>query len=175
MLRPLGKKGDLTDGLYIIIFLFILAIGLIVGLIVNDKLKTAIETTALNDTVAAGNIIEAFDNVNTNTVQRGFVLVFGLLMVAVILSSFLIRVHPVFIFLYIIFLIIDLFVAVYIGNAYNTFRTNTEIAKIAANQTMINFILEHIVEISLAVGVLSIMIVFAKIFSQRGSRGGPGI
>ena len=167
-LRKINKRGDVTDPMVILLILAFLSISFIVVILANSKISEVISTTALNSTTAAPNIISSLNDVNSNTVQRGFVIFMAILVIGIIGSAFLIRVHPVFLFIYIIVLGFTIFVALYIGNVYDDFIQNDTINAIAADQTMINWIMQHIVTIILAVGALSMIIVFAKVFGTQG-------
>lgn len=167
--RKKGKRGDVSDIMVFLLIGVFLAISFIVVLFVNDVLVKTIETTDLNETSAAPSILESFDRVNSSTVQRGFALFMGIMIIGVMVSAFLVRVHPAFIFLYLIVLAFTIFVSVFLGNLYETVITVEEFATVAADQQMITFFMENIVKIVLAVGAMSIIVVFGKIFGSPGS------
>lgn len=169
-----NKKGDVTDIVVILVIMVFLAISFIVVLLVNDKLRDVVSETALGETSAAPAILEGFDNISSTTVQNGFAIFMGILIIGVLVSSFLVRIHPAFIFLYIIVLGFTIFVSVFLGNMYAEFVDIDVIAEIAEDQTIITFFMSNIVKIALAVGALSMIIVFSKIFSSPGG-GGEGI
>lgn len=169
MLRRKNKRGDVTDALVVLIILFFLAVSFITVLIVNNKLAEIIDDNEqFNSTAAAPAISSAFNTINTVTVQRGFVIFFGLLVVGVIGSSFLVRVHPAFLFIYIIVGSFTIFVAVFLANIYDDMIDNPTIALVADGQPMINWIMAHLVKITLAISIISMIIVFSKIFGQPG-------
>lgn len=160
------KKGDASETLMVLLIIVFLAISFIVVLFVNTKIQTIIsDTEGLNSTTAAPSIISGLNEINLVTVQRGFIIFFAFLVIGVIISSFLIKIHPVFIFLYIITLAMTLFVAVFLSNIYDTMISNEQLATIATNQTMINWVMEHIVMIMLGVGALSMIVIFSKVFT----------
>lgn len=163
------KKGDVTDVIVFMLIAVFLAISFIVVLLMNDKIKDVIEDTALNDTSASESILDSFDNINSTVVQRGYILFMAILLIGVIVSSFLVRIHPGFLFLYILILGFAIFIAVFAANMYSDLVEVEEIAEIADDQPMITYVMEHLVLITLAVGALSMIIVFSKIFSTPGS------
>jgi hypothetical protein len=167
-----NKRGDVSDVLVVMLIGVFLAVSFIVVLFVNDKIKDVITDTALNDTAVASDIVDAFDRVNSTTVQRGYALFMGFLIIGVVISSFLTRLHPAFIFLYIIVLAFTIFVSVFLGNMYEVLISNDSLAATAENQGMITFFMQHIVKITLAIGALSMIIAFSKIFSRPGDGGG---
>ncbi len=167
-----NKRGDVSDVFVVLLIGIFLAISFVIVLYTNTQLRSVISDTALNDTSAAPSILSAFDNINNNVVQRGYALMMGLLIVGVIVSSFLIRVHPAFLFLYIITTGVAIFVSVYLGNLYSSVAEVSEFAAIAAANPMITWFMQNIVMITLGVGVLSMIVVFSKIYSSPGAGGG---
>jgi hypothetical protein len=161
----LGKKGDASDTLVLLIILFFLAVSFIVVIFVNTKLQEVVQTTELNSSVAAPSILRAFDRMNTTTVQRGFVMILALAIIFMMVSAFMVRVHPIFLFIYIFTLGITIFVAVFLANMYEALVNTPALAEIAAQQTMITWVMQHIVRVTLVAGVISMIVIFSKIFS----------
>ena len=161
MLRK--RKGDPTDILLFLIIVFFLAISLVVVLYANSKIAEIIDTTVLNESEAYSSIHDSFTTINEYTAQRGFTLFFGILIIGIIVSSFLVRVHPVFIFIYIIILAVTILTSVYLANAYAMMVANDQLATISENYGMMTFIMQNIVKILLAVGALSMIVIFGKI------------
>ena len=125
----------------------------------------------LNSSTEAVDAINAVENIGTVLIQRGFFFVFMGLIIGTMISAFFIDSHPIFLFLYIIFLAVSIMLSVYLGNAYENLTELTIFANISATQTLINFVMNNIVVIMVAVGSLSIIIVFSK-FSSGGGGGG---
>jgi len=158
----LSKRGDVSDGIVILITLFFIAVAFIAVAFINDKFKDVVADTALNESTAASSIVSGLDRITTSGIQNGFVLIFGFLVIGTLVSSFLVRVHPAFIFLYIIFAGFAVILAVVIANAYNTMINATALQSIAAQQGMMNWIMQHIVKIIIGVIGLSMIVLFAK-------------
>lgn len=158
-----GKKGDATDITLLLVMVFFLAISFVVVLYTNTLLQRVISDTILNQSSAYSSINEAFDNINLYSTQRAFVIVFSFLCIGILISSFLIRVHPIYMFLYIITLGVAIFVSVYLANTYEVVVSNPVFAEFATNYATITFIMQHIVRILLGVGALSMIIIFGKI------------
>ena len=72
-------------------------------------------------------------------------------------------------FLYILFLGITVFLGTFMGNAFEQIAATDALAATTANQGLITIIMQNIVLITLVVGVMSMIIIFAK-FSGIGSR-----
>jgi hypothetical protein len=85
------------------------------------------------------------------------------------ITAFMSRQAPIFLFLYIIFLAITIILSVYLGNAYDTMIQNPIFANSLAQSNLISLFLKYILEISLGVGALTMIIIFAK-FSTYGGQ-----
>ena len=162
----LKRKGDPTDILLLLVMLFFLAISLIVALYANTKIYEVISTTELNTSAAYDSISESFIYINDYTTQRGFTIFFGFLIVGIVISSFLVRVHPVFIAIYIITLGMSVFTSLYLANTYELFVASGQIAAFASKYSVITWTMQHIATILLGVGALSMIIIFGKIGSN---------
>jgi len=163
------KKGDVTAPLLMIIILFTLAVCWIVLSLLGYQFKDIIETTALNNSLAAPTITSGMDVLLTSSIPNGFIILFAFLIIGIIVSSFLIRIHPVFLFLYIIFAGLTLFVGVFLGNAYQKISEVEAFADIISTQTIPIWIMQNNLKIMLAVAALSMIIIFSKIVSKGGT------
>ena len=163
-MRNITKKSDPTDITLLLVILFFLTVSMVVALYANSKIKDIIDTTVLNESAAYPSIETSFATINELTVQRGFTLFFGILVIGIIASSFLIKVHPVFIFIYIITLAVAMFVGVYLANTYEMIVENPQLAELAANYATMTWVMQHILLILLAVGAMSMIIIFGKLF-----------
>ena len=164
------KKGDVTDMLVFMLWIFIIGVGLFIMVFAIDSIATGLRVGGLNNTVEGANAIDKLEDFGTVQLQRGFMLLFMGLIAGTMISSFLVRVHPIFLFLYIAFLIITVFIGTYLANAYDQMRNISIFSDQLANQTLINVVFENMVPILIAIGALSLFIVFAKFTSFFGGR-----
>ena len=173
-MRKQNKKGDVTDGFIVLLIMFFLAVSFIIGIFVNQTLSTVIKTTSLNQSTAAPMITSTFDNLNAVGIQRAYVMIFALMVVFVMASAFLVRVHPFWMWIYIVMLFATLLTSVLLANTYGMLADNPVFEQIIQDQRMITFFMEHAVMVSLVVSALSMVIVFSKLFAAptAGSFGG---
>jgi hypothetical protein len=164
------RKG-VTDLPLFVIILFILVIGLLVAVFTLTPIRNVITETGLNDTQAAPSILTALDNVTLYSVQRAFIVIFAFLIIGVLGSSFLVRIHPVFIFMYIIFLLVSLFTAIPLSNTYARMIENESLGAVAATQPLMTFVMQNLFLITLAVGALGMIVIFAKPFPVGAGAG----
>jgi hypothetical protein len=166
-INRINKKGDITDMIIFLVVLFILAIGFFIFAFVVPQISSGLNDAGLNNTPEGANAISDLSDFGTITIQKGFFLVFVGLIISTMVTSFFARTHPLFLFLYILVLGITVFVGVYLGNAYEQFSTVPIFADTLASQTLINLVMQNVITITIAVGALSMIIVFAK-FSTGG-------
>jgi hypothetical protein len=89
--------------------LFFLAISFVVVAFVNSKLTLVIKNTPLNQTDAASTIISASENLTYHGIQKAFVFLFVFMIIGMLISSVMFRVHPIWIIFYILLLGIAVF------------------------------------------------------------------
>lgn len=162
-MKLIRKKADPTDITLFLIIMFFIAISFVVAIFTNNILHGIISDTVLNQSAAYDSINDSFTTINQYTIQRGFTLFFGILVIGILVSSFMIRVHPVFIFIYIITLAFAIFTSMYLANAYELVVSNGQFAALAENYGMMTWVMQHITKILLGVGALSMIIIFGKI------------
>lgn len=164
-----NKKGELTDVLYFLITIFILAVGLFILMYITPSISNGLNIAGLNNTAEGASAINSMNSDFSNMINRGFLMLFVGLTISVLITSFMVRTHPIFLFLYILFLVITVLLSFYIGNAFAQMTANPAFAATLAYGTFFTLIMGHIAEITIAIGALSIIIVFAK-FSTFGGQ-----
>ncbi len=168
------KKSDLPDMLIFLITLFVFAIGLLIMAFVIPEISDGLLTAGMNSTSEGATAIEELTELGVNGMQKGFLFLFTGFIMGLMISSFFVRTHPIFIFLYIIFLGLTLFLGTYIGNAFEQIATSPALASTTLDQGLITIVMQNIVIITLAVGALSMIIIFAKFSGIGRSSGGGG-
>lgn len=163
-----GKRADASVIILIIIIVFFLAVSFLVVNFVGIKFEWILRNTVLNETAEVSTIADGLNQINTKTIDNGFVLMFSFLIIGIIVSSFLVRIHPVWLFLYIIFLAVGIMLGVFLGNAYQKITELGAFAEPIANMTKTVFIMQHSLKMFLAAGALSMIVIFSKIFRQGG-------
>ncbi len=167
------KKGDLPDMLIFLITIFIMAIGLLILAFVIPEISLGLNEAGLNSSAEARASINEITELGVNGIQKGFLFLFVGFVAGLMISSFMVRTHPIFIFLYIIFLGLTVFLGTFIGNAFEQVASSPALADTLASQGLISIIMQNIVVITLAVGALSMIIIFAK-FTSIGRPSGGG-
>lgn len=163
-----GKKADASMIILILVIIFFLTVSFLVVNYVGVELTKFITETALNDTVAAPRIVDSMETITTKTIDNGLLFMIAFLIIGIIVSSFLVRIHVIWLFLYIIFLGTGIFLAVFLGNAYQDLTEAAVFATTISNMPKTIWIMQNIVKIILGAGALSMIIIFSKIFREGG-------
>jgi len=164
------KKGELTDMLVFLITIFVFAIVLFIFMFIFPSITSGLRTAGLNNSAEGASAISSVESTMVGTLNNGFMILFVGLILSVMITSFLVRSHPIFLFLYIFFLGVTILLSFYLGNVYYTMQNMPVFASVLAQATFINLIMNHIAEIVTAVGVLSFIIVFSKFSTFGGSQ-----
>lgn len=162
------KKGELQDIIVFVITLFVLACGLLILLYVSPLIFNGLKTAGLNNSETGARVIEDSIDVTKNTINNGYMLLFVGLVISMMITSFMVRTHPIFLFLYIIILMITVVLSIYLGNHYYQLEQNPIFEDALNDGSFIHLIMNHLVEVTIAIGILSMIIVFSK-FSSGGS------
>lgn len=166
----MNKKGDVTDMLIFIVVVFILAVGLFIFAFVVPEISSGLNDAGLNSSTEGASAITSLSDFGTITIQRGFFLLFAGLIISTMVTSFFARTHPIFLFLYILILGITVFLGIYLGRAYQQLTETPIFVDTLASQGLINIVMNNIITIVIAVGALSMIIVFAKFSAGGGQR-----
>lgn len=158
-----NKRGSLQD--VIIIGVVLLFFGMIVlfGFKIQSEINTQVQ--AHDDIPARAKTASAtLTNHYSGTIDYGFLLLAVGLAIATLILAALVRIHPVFIPLFFIGLVIVIFLCGVFSNIYQEMAGNSELTALADQLTFTSHILEYL---PLIVGVFGflLMIVMYKLWS----------
>jgi len=162
-LRKKNKKASIEDIFFFIVTLLGLALFIIVVAYTIPQVTDGLKKTALNDSSASRAMFSASDDV-INRLDPVYLIIFSGLIISIFIVSFMIGSNPIFIPIYIILLGFAVVIGAIANHVYDEFAANTDLATIAASQTFMVAIMDHFVTIIVAVGVISMIIIFAKPF-----------
>lgn len=138
-----NKKGSGMDLIYIGIILLIAAMLTLFGYWFMDQFNDKISGLSIADT----NTTDAMDQLEgnyTGVIDNSFLfLTVGLAVVMLILAS-LIRVHPMFLVLYILMYIVIVFVAGILSNMYQEMAANSLLTSYADNLVFTSLIMNYL-------------------------------
>ena len=163
-----NKRGDFTGVLFLVVMIAAFAIFLlIVGYITPVISDNLISQIGISEEI--NNSFLASSNTAHNTLPTLWFIMFGGLLIALIITAYFIPSHPVFIIPYFILLGVVFLVSIALSNAYEALYTNATFTTAAQEQTIIYFIMSNLPLVSLIVGVLIMVISFAKPSFSGGS------
>jgi len=156
------KKGDFTGMLYLVVSIsafafFILIVGFIgsfVGTEVKDKFNS-------NDTDINASFQSTID-VSSHTLAAIWYVVFGGLLLGLMVTSWYMPTHPVMVAPFLILLVIVVIVGVAMSNAYEKLNEVAELSTTASQQTSVNFMMSNLPYVALVIGIITLIITFAK-------------
>lgn len=165
----IGKRGSIID----IAFLLVVAVGLGIFILVVGKVFPTI-THQIKGTEIGNNpsSVTAL-NMTEKIAGKGdmiFMFIFVGLSLAVFISAFFIESSPILIPIYIIALAMLLVFAIVAENVYEKYMDTPTFSQVASKNKITNYIMSHLIVISIGIAVLSMVLMFAK---PRGGYGGP--
>ena len=164
----LSKKGAASDIFLFIVVGFSFALVCVVGFYivsqVNPLLKSKLGSVG-GQNVSINNTLDIWE-AGTGSLDYASVGVLFGLVIAVIMSALLTRLHPAFYFLFFLMLVIAIIVSVPISNAYDDV-----IGKLAvgADFTITSFIMSNLPLFVTVVGVAALVVSFVKMGSGGAS------
>ena len=156
----MNKKGNVvTDMITWGVWLFVIALVAVIGVMVANQVNDKLQVSAL-DTEAKDNLqgtTERYDN----TLDNMFFMAFVLLWIFVFLASFMLNSHPVF-FAVMLFLVTFVFIVIAIlSNTFESLITGS-LNEYALMLPKTMFILNHYLELGLAVAFSTALGLYAK-------------
>jgi hypothetical protein len=162
--RDINKKGSIGDIFLIMALLLVFSMSLLIGYKITNSFNTNIQADATMpaeaktaSTTLVGYYPGALDNV--------FLLfTIGICMVTLVLAA-LVRVHPMFLILFIISWILSIFIAAVQSNIYQTMAADPQLATEAGNMVIMSQVMNYL---PLFIGVFGaiLAVVMYKLWSN---------
>lgn len=169
MYKIKNKKGDVTDILSLVIIAFVLIIGFFIIAFIVPYVTNGLRIAGLNNTAEGASAINSLEDYGVNGIQTGVTWLFFGLCIATLISAFYADTHPIWLWLYIIFLVIAIILAGYLANAYQTIIESSYFANFSQNMT--TTLMQYSVYIYIGVACLSFILIFTK-WAYLGNSGG---
>ena len=156
------KQGDFTGMLYLIVSVFALAVVILIGGYIATTTSNELKQK-MGDSVAEVNqSFNATINVAENTLSAVWYIGFAGLLLGLFITAWFIPTHPIMVAPFIILLVIGVILGVAFSNAYEKLYGVTQFSEIASTQTSVNFMMSNMPYVALVIGVLALIITFAK-------------
>src|SRR3990167_6602416 len=156
----MNKKGSALDVLYIIVFLFVFAIGLIIA----DKVLYEIDE-GTNTTLGSSNVSNfSFAQGRTSIRLFDFAYIFVVigLFITTIIFAFLIKTHPVFFVASLMLFIVTVIIGVVLSNVYEEFTASPDLVDTANRFPVMNYVMDNLPTIVTIMGGLVLIVLYAK-------------
>ena len=157
MLR--SKKGSVLDLILIAVFMLSFALAILIGFKVTTEFNTVIQANADIPTegkTASTALLGEF----TSTMDYGFLFFAMGLSIVVLLMAALVRVHPIFIVIYIIGLLLVIFISGIISNVYHEIADSTELVTLSNQLLFVDKIMTFLPWFVAIVGTLLCIIMY---------------
>lgn len=156
-----SKKAFLGDAIFLVAFLFLMSIVVIVGWFalskVNDSWQNSTELPTESRTIMSnwsGRYVSVFD--------WFIAIVFIGLVIALMISAYLLRSNPVFAGIALLILFITIGIAMRVSNAYRSFISSEGIAEYAVSFNITNTIMDNLPKFLLFILVIFVIVLYAK-------------
>lgn len=164
----MDKRGIL-DLLYFTIIIAGLAIFILICGFVVSRITTELRSSPINESSLAVGALDYSDQI-VNKFDYVFLIIFFGLIIGMLISAALIDVGKIFFPIFLILFGIDLLIGVIMNNVYDAFQNNATLAGTAVKNVFVNAIINHYILVLIGVGVLSMILYFAKPSGGRGER-----
>jgi hypothetical protein len=160
--RRLKKKANMiSDGIIVLVVIFVVGISSIYG----HKLLSDVNDDVQNDPEVHNEtkiLLQDYTTKYPSALDGLFVLMFALLWIMVLVASYLIDSHPVFLVPSFILLIFVLICGGLLANAYEEIVTEDDLGSFTDQQPMGFFIITHIIEFMIAICMTIALVLYAK-------------
>jgi len=154
-----NKKGSVLDLILIGVFCLAFAFSILIGFKITHEFNTAIQASAdipVEGKTAATQLLGEY----TTTMDYSFLFFIVGLSIGVLILAALVRVHPIFIVLYIIGLIIVIFLAGVFSNIYQELAESAEMVALSSQLIFIDKIMTFLPWFVAVVGTLLCIVMY---------------
>ena len=161
-----NKKGSLFDIFYISIVLLFFAVIVLVGLKFATSFKDNIIGTGVLDSTGEQALTRTVNNY-TNSINYGYLFLAIFLCIIVLILASMVRVHPIFLVLFLIGWFFLIYLCAIFSNVYQYMAEDTNLASTANQLNIITGIMNILPWLVAVFGILLMWIMY-KISSQNG-------
>lgn len=169
-----NQGQSMIQPILIMVILFAFAIMGFVFIIFTTNLGEGLENSSLNDDPDQASAIASLKGLGQRYVGGTFVFIFFGLVIGLMITSFLIPEHPIFIIAYVLMLFVSIIIAGLIANSWAFIASNEYFVDLVSQQTAINFIMRNIVKIEIVLFALTMIIIFGKPYLFSGNADNSG-
>lgn len=169
-LKPLklkkNKRGSFFDIFIVIGFIFGFVVMSIFGVMMYNKLHTELDAAGIVNATNTTKAVMEKTHTTMMSFDYLFIFLFGGLIIATIVGAFMIESHPIFLVVALLLLFVAIFGAYLMWDQYNQMlEVNEDFANASEELTIMPKVMDKLPFIALAVGVIIIIVMVAKIKS----------
>jgi len=164
-----NKRGDFTGILYLIVMIAGMAFFLLVVGYIATEVSTNLQDQIGSDDTRVNNSFETTRNVARGTLSAIWYVVFGGLLLGLLITAWYMPTHPIMVAPFIVLLIIAIIIGVAMSNAYEDFYDVEQFENISETQGSINFMMSNLPYLALVIGIIGLIVTFAKPKDQGGT------
>jgi uncharacterized membrane protein YjgN (DUF898 family) len=157
----LSKKGSIVDIGFLLVALFGLAFFILIVAFVFPQITAKLKLSDLGNNNDSLQALETTDGI-MNKLDMVFLTIFSGLIMAVLITSFFLDSHPIFIPIYVIALGLLVLFAVIAENIYESFSISDQLSSTTVRYPFVNSIMLNLVYVAIGTGILSMILIFAK-------------
>ena len=154
-----NKKGSVQDLLYVGVGLFTLALVILICYKVSDGLNTNFQASDQIDSYGKASH-QQITNMYPGVIDNSFLFVTVALSIGTLILAALVRIHPIFLPIYLIAWMFVIFLCAVFSNAYQEMASSTEFAALAAQMTFMNQVMTTLPFIIGIVGALLAIVMY---------------
>lgn len=156
-----NKKGVIESLLVFAVIMVILAIFILIIAKVIPSITDELRKTEINNSAEARTALNWSDKI-VGRLDTVFMIFFVGLIMGILISSYFISTNKIFIPIYIILFGFTIIIGVILNNMYEAFKTSSDLITTSVTYPMMNVIISNYVIVLIAVGVLSMILMFGK-------------
>ena len=154
-----NKKGSVQDLLYVGITLFVFALVILIGFRISTSLNT--EFQASDDVDAYGKAAhQQITNMYPGIIDNSFLFVTVILSLGTLIMAAMVRIHPIFLPIYLLAWMFVIFLCSVFSNAYSEMAANPDLSALASQMTFMNQVMTTLPFIIGIVGALLAIVMY---------------
>jgi len=161
-----NKKGSVQDLLLIGISLFVLSLVVLICFRISTSLNTEFQANDNIDSYGKA-AHQQITNMYPGIIDNSFIFVTVILSIGALMLAALVRVHPIFLPIYIIAWIFVMFMCSIFSNAYQEMAANPDLSALATQMTFMNQVMTTLPFIIGIVGALLAIVMYKAYRSEQ--------
>jgi len=160
-----NKKGSIEDLTFLMIFLLVVGLTLLITFKVSSLWNDEVQASSEFDTYAKEASSELTGKF-TNTLDGIYLFGFIMLFIVAIVSASLVRIHPIFIPVFLVIWVIIIFIGGAFSSVWNSIAGNSNFITAANQLTFVSYFMNNLAYVIAVVGMV-LMIVMYKAWREN--------